>query len=90
MSRRQIGSWTLGAAQAGPSSWSPHAAVSFLEVIQAIEGTASWFHCAAGLAHAGCLIQEVMAEAEQRMDAYLHERKLVELVGQLNDVRALV
>lgn len=66
------------------------AEVSFLEVIQAIEGTASWFHCDAGLEHSGCLIQGVMADAEQRMEAYLRERKLVELVGQLNDVSALV
>src|SRR5690348_17182230 len=37
------------------------AAVSFLEVIEAIEGTASWFACEAGLEHSGCLIQQVMA-----------------------------
>lgn len=67
------------------------AEVSFLEVIQAIEGTASWFHCDAGLEHSGCVIQQVMADAEHQMEAYLHERKLVEQVGQLNDadVRAL-
>jgi Rrf2 family protein len=64
--------------------------VSFLEIIQAIEGTASWFHCDAGLAHPGCLIQGVMTEAEHRMEAYLRERKLVELVGQLPDVSTLL
>ncbi len=66
------------------------AELSFLEVIQAIEGTASLFHCDAGEDHQGCLIQGVMAQAEQQMEAYLHERKLVELVGQLGDVIALV
>jgi Rrf2 family protein len=64
--------------------------LSFLEVIQAIEGTASLFHCDAGLEHQGCLIQEVMADAEQQMETYLQRRKLVELVAQLGDVSALV
>ena len=31
-----------------------------------------------------------MAKAEQQMEDYLNERKLVELVGQLGDVNALV
>lgn len=64
--------------------------LSFLEVIHAIEGTASFFHCESGEAHHGCLIQGVMAQAEQQMEEYLKERKLVELVGQLGDVSALV
>jgi Rrf2 family protein len=64
--------------------------LSFLEVIQAIEGTASLFHCDDGEDHQGCLIQKVMTHAEQQMEAYLKERKLVELVGQLGDVNALV
>ena len=67
------------------------AEVSFLDVTQAIEGTASWFACEAGPEHSGCLIQQVMISAEHQMDAYLRERKLVELVGQLHDadIRAL-
>jgi Rrf2 family protein len=64
--------------------------LSFLEVIQAVEGTASFFHCDDGEAHHGCLIQGVMAKAEQQMEGYLKEHKLVELVGQLGDVSALV
>ena len=64
--------------------------LSFLEVIHAIEGTASLFHCGSGLDHPGCLIQEVMTNAEQQMEDYLKERRLVELVGQLGDVNALV
>jgi Rrf2 family protein len=54
--------------------------LSFLEVIQAIEGTASLFHCDDGLDHHSCLIQEVMMNAERQMEDYLKERKLVELV----------
>ncbi len=54
--------------------------LSFLEVIEAIEGTASLFHCGAGLDHHACLIQEVMMHAERQMEDYLKERKLVELV----------
>ncbi len=54
--------------------------LSFLEVIQAIEGTASLFHCDDGEDHQGCLIQGVMTHAEHVMEDYLKERKLVELV----------
>jgi Rrf2 family protein len=64
--------------------------ISFLDVIQAIEGTASLFHCDDGEDHPGCLIQEVMTQAEQQMEDYLKKRKLVELVGQLGNVNALV
>lgn len=56
----------------------PKDVVSFLDVIQAIEGTASPFHCGAGLQHDACLIQQVMLDAERQSEAYLHERKLVE------------
>ncbi|MBO0781636.1 MAG: Rrf2 family transcriptional regulator [Ktedonobacteraceae bacterium] len=63
--------------------------LSFLEVIHAIEGTASLFRCDDGEDHQGCLIQHVMTHAEQQMEAYLKERRLVELVGQLGDVNAL-
>ena len=64
--------------------------VSFLEVIQAIEGTASLFNCGIGEDHDGCLIQAVMANAEQQMEAYLKEQKLVDLVEQLGDVSVIV
>ncbi|HKV59733.1 MAG TPA: Rrf2 family transcriptional regulator [Ktedonobacteraceae bacterium] len=63
--------------------------LSFLEVIHAIEGTASLFQCDDGEDHQGCLIQAVMANAEQQMEHYLKERKLIELVGQVGDVNAL-
>jgi Rrf2 family protein len=55
--------------------------LSFLDVIQAIEGTASLFHCGAGLQHDACLIQHVMMDAERQLEEYLKERKLVELAG---------
>lgn len=56
--------------------------LSFLEVIHAIEGTASLFQCGESEDHQGCLIQEVMTQAEQQMEDYLKERKLVELVDK--------
>ncbi len=56
----------------------PKNAVSFLDVIQAIEGTAPPFHCGAGLQHDACLIQQVMLDAERQSEAHLRERKLVE------------
>jgi len=56
--------------------------LSFLDVIHAIEGTASLFHCDNSEDHQGCLIQEVMTQAEQQMEEYLKGRKLVELVDK--------
>jgi Rrf2 family protein len=53
--------------------------LSFLDVIHAIEGTASMFHCGAGLQHDACLVQHVMLDAERQLEAYLKGRKLVEL-----------
>lgn len=67
--------------------------LSFLDVIHAIEGTASLFHCGVGSHHDECLIQAVMMDAEQQMEDYLKERKLVELVeknpGVLNMLNML-
>jgi Rrf2 family protein len=59
---------------------SKRADLSFLDVIHAIEGTASLFHCDDGHDRHGCLIQEVMTSAEQRMEDYLKEYKFVDLV----------
>ena len=56
--------------------------ISFLDVISAIEGTASLFHCGTEHNHQTCLIQNVMTNAEQQMEDYLKERKLVELVEE--------
>lgn len=56
--------------------------ISFLDIIHAIEGTASLFECS--LNHpAECLIQREMVEAEQRMENYLRNKKLSELAANL-------
>lgn len=56
--------------------------ISFLDVIHAIEGTASLFEC--GLDHGPhCFIQQVVSEAERRMEQYLQDKKIVELVERL-------
>ncbi len=54
--------------------------VSFLQVIHAIEGTASLFHCDLGHVDPRCLIQGTMADAELAMEQYLQEKKLVDLI----------
>lgn len=52
--------------------------INFLDVIHAIEGTASLFDCT--LDHPStCLIQRVMMEAEAKMEQHLREKKLSEL-----------
>jgi Rrf2 family protein len=56
--------------------------ISFLEIIHAIEGTASLFDCT--LNHSSeCLIQREMVEAERRMEEYLQSRRLSELAAQI-------
>ncbi|AIQ48449.1 RrF2 family transcriptional regulator [Paenibacillus sp. FSL R7-0345] len=56
--------------------------ISFLDVIHAIEGTASLFDCT--LNHSSeCLIQQVMVEAENRMEDYLQNKKLSELAAKV-------
>ncbi|GGD59940.1 RrF2 family transcriptional regulator [Paenibacillus nasutitermitis] len=54
--------------------------ISFLDVIHAIEGTASLFECS--LEHGSeCLIQQVVSEAERQMEQYLDQKKLGDLVN---------
>jgi Rrf2 family protein len=63
--------------------------LSFLEVIHAIEGTASLFHCSSSEHdHQACLIQSVMTDAERYMEDYLEKRKLIELVGRFAPMAA--
>ncbi|MNP86263.1 hypothetical protein D3C76_1863920 [compost metagenome] len=51
-------------------------------MIHAIEGTASLFDCT--LNHSSeCLIQQVMVEAENRMEDYLQNKKLSELAAKV-------
>ncbi|WP_274653915.1 Rrf2 family transcriptional regulator [Paenibacillus humicola] len=52
--------------------------ISFLDIIHAIEGTASLFDC--DFNHGpDCLIQKVMVSAEEEMEAYLSNQKMSEL-----------
>ncbi|MNI70757.1 HTH-type transcriptional regulator IscR [compost metagenome] len=56
--------------------------ISFLDIIHAIEGTASLFDCT--LHHSSeCLIQQVMVEAENQMEDYLRNKKIAELAAQI-------
>jgi Rrf2 family protein len=59
------------------------AILSFLDVIQAIEGTTSLFQGGIPRHHDACLIEQVMTSAEHQMEDYLGERKLVELADQM-------
>lgn len=53
--------------------------ISFLDIIHAIEGTASLFEC--DFNHGpDCKIQQVMVAAESEMETYLKNQKLSELV----------
>jgi len=55
-----------------------HEDISFLDIIHAIEGTASFFECS--LNHdSECLIQQVVLEAEKQMEQYLQNKKISEL-----------
>ncbi len=52
--------------------------ISFMDIIQAIEGNGLLFEC--GIQQEkGCPIQKVMNDAEIIMEQYLHEKKLFEL-----------
>lgn len=55
--------------------------ISFLDIIHAIEGSASLFDCS--LDHGPeCLIQKVVTAAEDKMEAYLREQKLADLARE--------
>jgi len=61
--------------------------INFLDIIHAIEGTASLFDCA--LDHPStCLIQQVMVEAEEKMEQHLRDKKLSDLVEQMQRHKA--
>jgi Rrf2 family protein len=65
----------------------PKEDISFLEVIEAIEGKGSLFNC--GLPHHGphCLIDQTMNEAETLMEQHLAQKKLVELLQHIGEAR---
>jgi Rrf2 family protein len=52
--------------------------ISFLDVIRAIEGTASLFECS--LNHGSeCLIQQVVIDAERQMEQFLENKKIADV-----------
>ncbi|TBL74671.1 Rrf2 family transcriptional regulator [Paenibacillus thalictri] len=55
--------------------------ISFLDIIHAIEGTASLFDCDFNHGEE-CLIQKVMVSAEEEMETYLKKQKMSELAKQ--------
>jgi Rrf2 family protein len=56
--------------------------ISFLDIIHAIEGTASLFECS--LNHGSeCLIQQVVINAERQMEQYLENKKIADLAKKL-------
>lgn len=52
-----------------------------LDIIHAIEGTASLFHCNLN-GHAECVIQDVMVAAERAMEERLKQQKLADLADK--------
>ncbi|WP_438448882.1 RrF2 family transcriptional regulator [Gorillibacterium sp. sgz5001074] len=59
--------------------------ISFLDIIHAIEGTASVFECS--LNHGDdCVIQKVVLEAERQMEMYLREKKISDLAEAIKTV----
>jgi Rrf2 family protein len=65
----------------------PKEEISFLKVIEAVEGTGSLFSC--GLEHNGpdCLIRQTMEQGETVMEQYLGQKMLVELARPLHKDR---
>lgn len=59
--------------------------ISFLDIIHAIEGSASLFEC--DLNHGReCMIQKVMITAEEKMEDYLRNQKISELAKNMTAV----
>lgn len=59
--------------------------ISFLDIIQAIEGTASLFDC--DLNHGpGCLIEQVMVEAENKIENFLREQKISDVAKKATNM----
>ncbi|MEI7024841.1 Rrf2 family transcriptional regulator [Paenibacillus sp. y28] len=59
--------------------------ISFLDIIHAIEGTASLFDCS--LNHGPeCLIQQVVVEAETKMEEHLRNQTIADLAKKITQV----
>ncbi|MFD1708329.1 RrF2 family transcriptional regulator [Siminovitchia sediminis] len=62
--------------------------ISFLEIIHAIEGTASLFNCSLDNDlhnNHHCLIQEVMEKAERKMEEHLKEQTLEAIIKKVDE-----
>ncbi|MEK5440989.1 Rrf2 family transcriptional regulator [Fredinandcohnia sp. FSL W7-1320] len=62
--------------------------ISFLEIIHAIEGSASLFNCSLNNDlhnNHNCLIQEVMEKAERKMEEHLKEQTLLDIIKKVDD-----
>lgn len=57
--------------------------ISFLDVIQAIEGNTNLFDCS--IHHEGCLIESVMRQAENNMKEELAGKLLIDIVKMAED-----
>ncbi|UNP79243.1 Rrf2 family transcriptional regulator [Bacillus mycoides] len=57
--------------------------ISFLDIIHAIEGKTSLFECCLHQ-EPGCLINEVMLAAEEKMEEELRNQKIVDLAKKIN------
>lgn len=54
--------------------------ISFLDIIRAIEGTASLFECSFNHG-SGCQIQQVVMDAERQLEQYLDSKKIADLAN---------
>ncbi|QKS73173.1 Rrf2 family transcriptional regulator [Paenalkalicoccus suaedae] len=63
--------------------------ISFLDVIEAIEGASSMFSCSMSHEHSGhsrgCLIAEVMTSAEDKMKQHLEEKKISHVTPKMRE-----
>lgn len=69
-------------AQGGYSLAANKNEVSFLDVIQAIEGKASLFECDPQHGE-NCLVHQVMLEAETEMERQLKQKRIIDVAHQI-------
>ncbi|PGU33715.1 transcriptional regulator [Bacillus cereus] len=74
-------------SSSGPKGGYSHSSnwedISFLDIIHAIEGKTSLFECCLHQ-EPGCLINEVMLAAEEKMEEELRNQKIVDLAKKIN------
>lgn len=61
--------------------------ISFLDVIQAVEGQTNLFRCSlehdSFMPHDDCLIEQVMQDVETKMQETLSQKRLVDIASQI-------